>query len=65
MTRPKKDEKRSALYLVTPGRGEWFGNAGLYVGETDGFVVLDIGDNPRGFRWEDVEPIVTRETEST
>lgn len=63
MKKPDED-KRNTLYLVKPGRGEWFGTAGQYVGETaDGYVVLKVGDTVRGFKWADVEPVTFKETE--
>lgn len=62
MTRPKKDAPRATIYLVKPGRGEWFGTAGLYVGETTDRVVLKIGEAVKGFLWADVDPVEMRET---
>lgn len=65
MKRPGKDEKRVPLYLVQPARGEWFGTAGQYIGETPTHVVLKIGDGARGFLWSDVEPVLFKETEAS
>jgi hypothetical protein len=62
MKRPAKDVKRDVLYLVKPGRGDWFGTAGGYVGETATHVVLRIGEAVKGFAWEDVDPVAMHET---
>lgn len=62
MKRPAKDAKRDRVYLVKPGRGEWFGYAGQYIGETGTHVVIRVGDTIRGFAWEDVEPVALLET---
>lgn len=57
MTKPKDDEKRHPLYVVT-SMGH---RAGRYVGETKTHVVLSIGDLAQGFLWSDVEPVDMRE----
>ena len=62
MKRPVKDQKRDTLYLVKPARGEWYGTAGQYVGETPEYVVLRVGEVVRAFTWGDVEPVVFHQT---
>lgn len=64
MRKPKEEEERAPLYLVKPRQGEWFGVAGLYIGETDSHVVIRIGDSIKGFPWQDVDPIAVANVKS-